>query len=302
MFVHQIPVNSVIGVEGVVSESVDIDPGTSKFDLTFSLAERRKRVVGFIEYSTDLFRHDTIERMAGHYQRLLEAIVADPDQPIANVPILTEAERHKILDEWNDTAADYREDTCIHQLFEEQVERMPEAIAVEFEKQQITYGELNRRANQLAHYLIDIGIGPEKLVGICVERSIEMVVGLLGILKAGGAYIPLDPAYPEERLRFMLEDAQVSVLLTTAEIMEHRRRKMEASDSQSSIATGRSLQSKRTITLANRSTLKTWRTSSTLPARPESQKGFRSSTDQWPIACIHSPTGSDLVSMTCSWP
>src|SRR6185369_15503372 len=109
---------------------------------------------------------------------------------------------------------DYPKDKCIHQLFEEQVERTPDAIALEFEDQQITYRELNRRANQLAHYLITLGIGPETLVGICVDRSVEMVVGLLGILKAGGAYVPLDPAYPEERLAFMLEDAQVPVLLT----------------------------------------------------------------------------------------
>ena len=160
--------------------------------------------------------------MAGHFQTLLEAIVADPDQSIATLPILTEAERHQILVEWNDTAADYPKDKCIHQLFEEQVERTPDAIALEFEDKQITYRELNRRANQLAHYLISLGIGPEKLVGICVERSIEMVVGLLGILKAGGAYVPLDPAYPKERLRFMLEDSQVSVLLTQENLVEDR--------------------------------------------------------------------------------
>ena len=114
-----------------------------------------------------------------------------------------------MLVEWNDTAADYPKDKCIHELFEEQVEKTPDAIAVEFDGQQLTYRELNSRANQLAHHLIGLGVGPEKLVGICVERSIEMVVGLLGILKAGGAYVPLDPAYPKERLEFMLEDAQV---------------------------------------------------------------------------------------------
>jgi amino acid adenylation domain-containing protein len=159
---------------------------------------------------------------------LLEGIVADPDQSIATLPILTEAERHQILVEWNDTAADFPKDKGIHQLFEEQVERIPEAIAVEFEDRQITYQELNRRANQLAHHLIGLGIGPEKLVGICVERSIEMVVGLLGILKAGGAYIPLDPSYPEERLRFMIKDAQVSVLLTEGRLLDDRGWIMEA--------------------------------------------------------------------------
>ena len=123
--------------------------------------------------------------MAGHFQTLLEAIVADPDQSIATLPILTESERHQILVEWNDTAADYPKDKCIHQLFEEQVERTPDAIAVEFEDKQITYRELNRKANQLAHYLISLGIGPEKLVGICVERSIEMVVGSVGDTQSG---------------------------------------------------------------------------------------------------------------------
>ena len=124
--------------------------------------------------------------------------------------------------EWNDTRADYPRDKCIHELFEEQVERTPDAIALEYQDERITYRDLNRKANQLAHYLISRGIGPEKLVGICVERSIEMVVGLMGILKAGGAYVPLDPSYPKERLRFMLEDARVSVLLTQAKLVEDR--------------------------------------------------------------------------------
>jgi non-ribosomal peptide synthetase component F len=143
------------------------------------------------------------------------------------VPILTEPERDQLLIEWNDTAADYAKDKGIHHLFEEQVERTPDAIAVEFADQQITYRELNHRANRLAHYLTTLGIGPEKLVGICMERSIEMVVGLLGILKAGGAYVPLDPTYPDERLRFMLEDARVTVLLTQQGLVEDRRSRIE---------------------------------------------------------------------------
>ena len=141
-----------------------------------------------------------------------------------------------ILVEWNDTVAEnYAKDKCIHQLFEQQVERTPSAIALEFEDKRITYQELNRRANQLAHYLISLGIGPEKMVGICVERSIEMVVGLLGILKAGGAYVPLDPAYPKERLHFMLEDSQVSVLLTQETLVEDGEWRIEDSDPRSSI-------------------------------------------------------------------
>jgi amino acid adenylation domain-containing protein len=157
--------------------------------------------------------------MIVHFRRLLESIVADPDQLVATLPLLAEPEKHQLLVEWNDTVADYPRDSCIHELFETQVERRPEAIAVQFEGKQLTYRELNSRANQLAHYLQGLGVGPEKLVGICVERSVEMVVGLLGILKSGGAYVPLDPAYPEERLRFMLEDAQVSVLITQEKLV-----------------------------------------------------------------------------------
>jgi amino acid adenylation domain-containing protein len=211
---------------------ISIDNGTSKVDLTLSLAERDSQLIGFLEYSTDLFNRDTIERMASHFQRLLEAVVADPNQRIATLPVLTEAERHKILAEWNDTAADFPKDKCIHQLFEKQADRVPEAIAAEFDGQEITYRELNRRANQLANYLMGVGIGPEKLVGISVERSIEMVVGLLGVLKAGGAYVPLDPAYPEERLRFVIQDADISVLLTTETLVEDRGWRMEDGDRQ----------------------------------------------------------------------
>ncbi|HCI78754.1 MAG TPA: hypothetical protein DHW02_03605, partial [Ktedonobacter sp.] len=137
------------------------------------------------------------------------------------LPVLTEVERHRLLVEWNDTATDYPKNQCIHQLFEAQGARTPEAIAVVFEEQHITYGELNTRANQLAHYLQRQGVGPEVLVGICVERSIEMVIALLGILKAGGAYVPLDPAYPSERLAFMLEDAQVPILITQQHLLIH---------------------------------------------------------------------------------
>jgi amino acid adenylation domain-containing protein len=204
------------------SKSVEVDSGMTKFDLTLSLVDSENEIGGNIEYSTDLFNRETVERMSGHFQRLIEGIVCDPAQSIATLPILTEAERRQILIEWNDTTAEYPKDKCIHQLFEEQVERTPQAVALEFEDKQITYRELNRKANQLAHHLISLGIGPEKLVGICVERSIEMVVGLLGVLKAGGAYVPLDPSYPKERLCFMLEDAQVAVLLTHEKLAEDR--------------------------------------------------------------------------------
>ena len=214
MFVLQNTPRPIPQPTGLSIERVDVLPATSPFDLSLYLREREGKLIGFVEYNTDLFDSSTIERMIGHFETLLKGIVADPEQPISTLPVLTEAERHQLLVEWNDTEADYPKDSCIHELFEAQVEKTPEAIAVQFEEKQLTYRELNSRANQLAHYLRRLGIGPEKLVGICIERSLEMVVGLLGILKAGGAYVPLDPAYPRERLAFMLEDAQVSVLLT----------------------------------------------------------------------------------------
>ncbi len=224
-----------LSLTGVSTEPLEVTSNTSKFDLTLSLTERNRKLVGFFEYTTDLFESTTIERMATRYKTLLEAVLANPEQRIATLPILTDAERHQILVEWNDTAADYSKDKCIPHLFEEPVDRTPDAIALEFEDQQITYRELNQRANQLAHYLITLGIGPEKLVGICIERSIEMMVGLLGTLKAGGAYVPLDPAYPKERLRFMLEDSQVSVLLTREKLVEEGGWRMDDGDPRSSI-------------------------------------------------------------------
>jgi surfactin family lipopeptide synthetase A len=193
---------------------LEVETGTTKFDLSLNLVDRPEGLISCFEYNTDLYDEATIARMAGHWQTLLEGITADPERQIATLPLLTRAERHQLLVEWNAKGVEYQQDQCIHQLFESQAERTPEAVAVVFENEQLTYRELNRRANQLAHYLCDLGVGPEVLVGICVERSLDMVVGLLGILKAGGAYVPLDPAFPSERLAFMLEDAQAPVLVT----------------------------------------------------------------------------------------
>jgi amino acid adenylation domain-containing protein len=196
------------------SEIVETEGGMTKFDLTFSLIDTEHGIGGHIEYSTDLFNRDTIERMAQHFQTLLESIAIDPDQSITMLPILTEAERHQVLVEWNHTIANYPKDKCVHELFEAQVERTPDAVAVRYEGQQLTYLELNHCSNQLAHYLISIGVGAEKLVGIGLERSITMVVGLLGVLKAGGSYVPLEPSYPKERVIFMIKEAQLSLVLT----------------------------------------------------------------------------------------
>jgi len=193
---------------------MDVNTDTSKFDLSLILDDRPEGLLCRFEYSTDLFDAATITRMAGHWQQLLEGVVAAPEQHLAELPLLTEAERQQILVEWNATATDYPRDQSVHQLFEAQVERTPDAVALIFGEQQMAYGELNTRANQLAHRLRQLGVRREVMVGLCMDRSIEMVVGLLGILKAGGAYVPLDPSYPKERLAFMLQDTRAPVLLT----------------------------------------------------------------------------------------
>jgi amino acid adenylation domain-containing protein len=173
-----------------------------------------------LRYNRDLLDADSVARMAGHLESLLEGILANPKQEIAQLPILTASERQKLLVQWNDTQRDYDLSCCLSELFEAQVERTPEAIAVTFEQQQLTYRELNARANQLGHYLQTLGVAPGVLVGICVERSLDMLIALLAILKAGAAYIPLDPAYPQQRLEFMLADSQASVLLTQNKLLD----------------------------------------------------------------------------------
>lgn len=191
--------------------------GTAKFDLLLTMTDTEgASLSAAFEYATDLFEAPTIERMLGHWQTLLEGIAANPDEKISHLPLLTPAERQQLLVEWNATEAAFPPGESLHQLVESQAARTPGAVAVEFEGERLTYGELNRRANQLARYLRQRGVGPETVAGLCVERSIEMVVGLLGVLKAGGAYVPLDPRYPRERLTFMLADAQAQVLLTQA--------------------------------------------------------------------------------------
>ena len=228
MFVFQNAPVGELNCKGLNVSPMRMAGETTKFDLTLSVNEGAPGLRAGLQYRTDLFDDATITRFLGHFKMLLEGIVANPEQRISDLPILNEAERHQLLVEWNETKRDYPKDKCIHELFEEQVKRTPETVAVVFEDQQLTYRELNSQANQLAHYLKKLGVGPEALVGICVERSLEMIVGLLGILKAGGAYVPLDPGYPKERLGFMLEDARVGVLLTqqgvVAELPGHQAR------------------------------------------------------------------------------
>ena len=220
MFVLQNAPMPLQGQSGLTFSPLEVDSRTAKFDLTLFMVETAQGLSGTWEYNTDLFDAATVARAVRYFQTLLEGIVADPDHHIADVPILTETERHQLLVEWNDTEVEYPQDQCIHELFEEQVERTPDAVAVVFKDQHLTYQELNRRANQLACHLQTLGVGPETLVGVCVERSPEMVVGLVGILKAGGSYVPLDPAYPQERLTFILEDTQAPVLLAQQQLVE----------------------------------------------------------------------------------
>ncbi|BDI19846.1 hypothetical protein ANSO36C_56480 [Nostoc cf. commune SO-36] len=219
MFVLQNVPMSQVDLTGLTVNPLLVESASSKFDLTLAMENTAAGLAGVLEYNTDLFDSTTIERMADHFVTLLEAIVANPQERISQLPMLTAVEQQLLID-WNDTGVDYPSDKCIHQLFEEQVEHTPDAVAVVFEEKQLTYAQLNSRANQLAHYLRSLGVKDNTLVGICVERSLEMVVGLLGILKAGGAYVPLDPEYPTERLHFILQDAQVSLLLTQQQLIE----------------------------------------------------------------------------------
>ena len=205
-----------LALPGLTLSSLPAESTTAKFDLTVDLVETDGELSGTVDYSTDLFEAATIARLMNHYIRLLEAIVAEPTTWVNELPMLSPAERQQLLVEWNATATDAPATQTIQELFEAQVVRTPEAVAVVYEDQQLTYGELNGRANQLARYLRTRGVGPDVLVGLCVERSLAMLVGLLGILKAGGAYVPLDPTYPTERLAYMLADSRPQVVLTQA--------------------------------------------------------------------------------------
>ena len=198
-----------------VSGNRELETGTSKFDLSLLLSETQGGLEGMIEYNTDLFEPATIRRLCGHYVTLLEAIVRDPDQRVSMLPLLTDVERRQVLVEWNDTrVADAATDLCLHQLIERQVRQRSNQVGVVWGQEHLTYGELDRRAGRLATQLRGQGVGPDVLVGLLVERSLDMVVALLGILKAGGAYVPLDPAFPAERLAGIVEDSGMSVLVT----------------------------------------------------------------------------------------
>jgi amino acid adenylation domain-containing protein/non-ribosomal peptide synthase protein (TIGR01720 family) len=210
-----------INLGGLELESFALEKRAAQFDLELMIAESGGSLSGTFQYNTDLFDAATIDRIAGHFQSLLESIVANPKQRLSTLPLLTHSELHQLLIKWNGARSDYPADRLIHELFEIQVEKTPDAIAVVFEDKQLTYRELNRRANQLAHYLLKLEMSREELVGIYTERSLDTLIGILGILKAGGAYVPIDSSYPKERLAFVIEDAQLSVLLTQRRLKEN---------------------------------------------------------------------------------
>jgi amino acid adenylation domain-containing protein len=194
--------------------SLPLDRERSKFDLALFAAERNGGLLLSFEFAADLFDASTVERMLGHLETLLQAAVSEPQRPLSKLPLLTDAQRYELLFGWNQTERPFPADRCVHELFEDEVEHRPDAIALSVDDQTISYRELNERANVLAHRLRGLGVGPEVLVGICLERSIDLIVSILATLKAGGAYVPLDPEYPRQRLAFMLEDTDAPVLIS----------------------------------------------------------------------------------------
>jgi amino acid adenylation domain-containing protein len=208
-------------LKGLEVSAVKSHTGTAKFDLTVIMDEGPRGLICSIEYNSDLFAATTIRRMLGHYQLLLESVVTSVEQRVADLTLLSDNERQQILVEWNDTETDYANLSCVHKAFEAQVERTPDALALTYEGEHLTYRELNARANRLAHRLQRLGVKPEVRVGVYIERSLEMVAALLGVLKAGGAYVPFDPEYPQERFAFMLADVQPKVLLTQEQLLSN---------------------------------------------------------------------------------
>lgn len=201
-------------ISGLIITPIQIDTGFSQVDLSLTMWEEQGIIKGTFEYNTDLFAPPTIKRMIGHFKVLLDGIIDNVNQKISHLSILTEAENHQLLMEWNNTTCDYPKKSCIYELFEACVKKNSHREAVIFNDQCMTYGRLNQQANQLAHELRRLGGGPEKLVAICMENSLELVVGIIGILKAGAAYTPMDPAYPDERLNSILTDAQPRVFIS----------------------------------------------------------------------------------------
>jgi amino acid adenylation domain-containing protein/non-ribosomal peptide synthase protein (TIGR01720 family) len=217
MFVlHNTP-NQSVQIPGLTIEPLETEHSATRFDLSLDMYETPNALTGTFEYSVDLFEAATIERLIEHFQTLLLSVVEHPQQLITELPLLTQTEQ-QLFTQWNNTAAEIP-NLCVHELFVQQAEKTPDKTAIIFENDYLTYEQVNKLSNQLANYLIELGIQPETRIGICCDRSPEMIIALLGVLKAGGAYVPLDPAYPQERLEFILEDAQISILLTQSKIL-----------------------------------------------------------------------------------
>jgi amino acid adenylation domain-containing protein len=214
MLVYQEEAATRYTLPGLTAQTIPVDGGVAKFDLTLFVTRGVDRLQLALEYATDLFDAPTIDRLLKHTAVLLAGALENPDQMMSALPLMSATERQQILVEWNTTESDYPHESCIHHLIEDFSNRTPDSTAVTYERESLTYAELEARANQLAHYLIDLGIQPGDRVALCVERSLEMIVGIFGILKAGAAYVPIDPAYPRERLAFMLEDSAAPAVVT----------------------------------------------------------------------------------------
>ena len=210
---RNLPDERVDANEDLRMAEADFDSGSAKLNLALDIVNKPEGLSCVAEYNTDLFDAASIARLLNHYENLLRGLLDNPNARLSELPLLTEVERKQLLLDWNETHADYPQHATVQSLFEAQVESTPDAIALIFKDEQLTYAELNAKSNRLAHHLIALGVGPEVLAGVCLERSIDMIVALLAILKAGGAYLPLDAGYPKARLAFMLEDSNAPVLI-----------------------------------------------------------------------------------------
>ncbi|WP_258170679.1 condensation domain-containing protein, partial [Burkholderia cepacia] len=221
VFAYEKAQPDALNFPGLTATPVSVETHTAKFDLTLHIQDAEHGLAGSLEYNLDLFDADTIDRMAEHFRTLVDAVVADPDQPLGELSLSSDAERDLLTVEWNRTETDFGDAAAqpLHRLFEQQVERTPDAVAAVCDDASLTYAELNLRANRLAHRLIELGVAPDALVGVAMERSLDMIVALLAILKAGGAYVPVDPDYPAERVRFMIDNAQLRWLLTQQHLL-----------------------------------------------------------------------------------
>jgi amino acid adenylation domain-containing protein len=254
MFVMEEGLTAQVDLDGLTVTEEKIDLGIAKYDLMMVLKEKGGRFEGRIEYNTDIFDGPKITKMGESYSLLVAAAIAEPDQQIWDMPVLTETERQRVLTEWNETSVQYAGYKNVHQMFEQQADRAPDAIAAIYEGEHITYRELNYNANQLAHCLRKRGVGPDVPVGLCLERSLEMAVGVLAVLKAGGACLPLDLSWPKDRLRFMLEDAHSSILLTQNHLLErlpHDGATVVCMDSEDRLAEGRRRENPRNVSAAD---------------------------------------------------